>query len=127
MKMTLTSTLVTLALLLAIGFFTSSKGANASRVFIEETEALVRLVESEDWIAADEAVRALGERWEEENPALQTFLIHGDIDEVNLLLTSLEAATKERERFHALWFLAELTENFGHLRHRDSLTLKNIL
>lgn len=119
--------LVSLALLLAIGFYTASESAKATKKYTAFASELEAMIEDGRWQAARAALEEATETFEACGDVLQTWVNHADVDVVSLALRELKRALKEEERFFALMTLEEFKEGVSHLYHRDAFALKNIL
>lgn len=127
MKTYLITTSVSLLLVLALSLAAALVGRSATDEFQGETDALEALVRKQDWDQAAHRCDALITKWDARQTSIEIFVQHSDTEEIVIDLQSLKVALEEREALHALIYLAELREGFGHIENRDALTLSNIL
>ena len=125
-----TGVMVAIGLLLVVlagGVMTANATQNVSRQFVSASRELAALTEGEQWQRAEETLSAYRQQWEEKIMWLQMLAAHEDMDNVTLAIAKLSAGIAAKDVSLCLESCEEMQEHARHIRHRDALTLGNVL
>ena len=112
-----TGVMVAIGLLLVVlagGVMTANATQNVSRQFVSASRELAALTEGEQWQRAEETLSAYRQQCE-------------DMDNVTLAMAKLSAGIAAKDVSLCLESCEEMQEHARHIRHRDALTLGNVL
>ena len=84
-------------------------------------------VKSENWDEAEGNIKKARECFSENSHALESFLLHDDIERLSDILTNVEISVEVREKAQSLSNIKIFTRRLYELAESDKLTFNNIL
>lgn len=84
-------------------------------------------IQEEKWVDAKLSIKEARECFIENSHALESFLLHDDIERLSDILTNIEISVELRDRSQSLSNIKIFTRRLHELAESDKLTLNNIL
>lgn len=119
--------LVSLLLVLLIGFFCAFSSRRLSDDFQIRVEEIIAEIHLQRWERALQLTREAEKYWEEKSMLLSMWVNHQDVDQVATGLAQLRISISQQQTYHALLYADEINAALSLIYQRDAFSLKNIL
>ena len=93
---------------------------------LDETRALISLIQSGDLETAKKNAHALDRAWDRDAKKLEILVDHRSTDDVRYALSKLLAALQGEDAAAALIYAGELEGGIEHVYERQAMTLENM-
>ena len=84
-------------------------------------------IESENWDAANDKIKKARENFVKNSHALESYLIHEDIERLSDILTNIEIAVESKDKTESFSNIKIFIRRLSELSESDKLTFNNIL
>lgn len=100
---------------------------NIAEKLTDLTHSCEKDVQEEKWADANLKIKQARECFSENSHALESFLLHDDIERLSDILTSIEIAVELQDESQSVSNIKIFTRRLHELAESDKLTLNNIL
>jgi len=118
---------IILSLIISLSFFTNAYTDRNTAILMSFAEECESAVLSDDWETALESIKKARESFVKTSHALESYLLHEDIERLSDILTNIEISVEQNDKRAAIANVKIFTRRLHELSESDKLTLNNIL
>lgn len=118
---------VLMLLFIVFGVYMQQQILKTASEMREKISDISREINDENWKAAKDSVKSLHKWWNDIQDTWDIFIVHHEIETVEILLARLLSYIKSEEKPSALAELAALDMQFSHIYRNEMFNLQNVL